>query len=111
MTVIEVIEENQDRLRLLDRRVFNVEEAFGTIRVTYKHGGIFITNGGFIKLWTQSRSTVFYHEATFETTEQSKPFKILSSDLIDLGNSSTDTLRCLIDRFRQYGYEDYSDAY
>ena len=110
MTIIETIEENQGRLRLLNRHVFKVEEAHGTIRATYKHGGIFVTNGGFVKLWTHDRSLNFYHEAIFETTAQSKPFKIFSSELIDLGNSSPDMLWELIERFHRDGYEDYADA-
>lgn len=111
MAIIEVTEENKAKLRLMKPHGFTIEEAQGSLRLTYKHGGIFISCGGFIKLWTQSSVTPHYHEALFETTEYSKPFRITSEDIIELGNSNPDKLWWLIDRLHRDGYEDYSDAY
>jgi hypothetical protein len=110
MTVTEIIEENQERLRLMNPQAFKTEEEHGNIRLTYKHGGIYATNGGLIKLWTQDSSLSFYHTATFITTERSKPFRLTSEDIIELGNSTSSALMRIKKRFYAYGYEDYYNA-
>ena len=110
MSIAEVTEENKQHLRLMKPHGFIIEEGHGAVRLTYKHGGVFISREGFIKLWTQNSVSPFYHEALFETAEYSKPFRITSDDIIELGNSNPDKLWWLIDRLHRDGYEDYTDA-
>lgn len=109
MIVIDIIEENQATLHRMKPHGFTIEEAHGTVRLTYGHGGIFVTNGGFIKLWTQHSYLDFYYEAAFETTEHSKPFTLTSEDIIELGNSNPAHLQRLVDRFLRYGYREYKN--
>ena len=108
MTIDEIVERNKATVRELAKDGFIVEEAYGSIRLGNKHGGVFVHCTGFIKFWTQDQKTGFEHEALFETTPESKPFTFTAEDMRDL-SFNLDKLRWLCHRMHRYGYEDYCD--